>query len=334
MTVTTPPPPEKDFARVANELLRNRALTFAEKGMLAYIGSHAAYHSLTMEQIVRDGADGADAVRTIIRQLELKGYLTRTPVRGYRGRIERYDYAATEPATPGLTASGPTASGPTASGATACRPTASGEAATSHDLGKQDVPAGGTACRETASCEPGTKKTTPKKTKKTNPSAVPAEGAPNAGLILKGFIDWLRLDGQGAVELPQSIIARHGRAIKKLLDEGTDPDLLKRALALMHDRGKASQPQMLPGFVVDVQNVRRAPSPRSFTEQADEHKQARKAREDQVIQVAEALMERQPGLRAPEAMKLAEAEIANRLDVRTSHAYIDGEVIRAREVTE
>lgn len=317
VTVTAPPPPTRDFTQVRNSWSRDATLTWAEKGMLAYIVGHTAEHPLTMEQTIAEGAEGADAVRSILRSLEAKGWLTRTPVRGYRGRVVRYDYAVREPEpVVDLAGLGPTASGPTASG----------EAATSHDLGKVGVSAGATACRPTASSQPGTKKTTPpseKKTKKTKSADDTSPAAVNAGTILAGFIDWLRLEPQGAIELPGRIRGQYARNLKDLLDEGHPADRIKHALALMHERGRTSSPSLLASFVVEVQNTPRRAEPAERLSFAEQDRRRREEGDRRAMAI-DALMEAQPGLGVREAARMVDEEIRKRVDARTGGAYIDG----------
>ena len=329
MTVTAPPPPERDFTRVANSLLRDFRLSYAEKGMLAAIMSHAEPHQLTMEQLVQESEEGDDAVRGIVRRLVAKGFLRRTPVRGYRGRMVRYDYEVTEP--PDLVA---TASAPTVSGGTASGPTGSGQAATSHDLGKQGTSPGGTTSGQTATGEPQPKKTTPpngEKTKKTKGADDTSPASQTAQTVLAGFIDWLREDRQGCVELPGRIRGQYAKQIKALIDEGTSVDLIKRGLALSLERGLTGRPSMLANLVTDVQATpRRQPPPKSFAQEAREQKE----RGDTAARLADALMEHNPDLSAREALRLAEQEIDKRGDGRTPVPYIGAEYIEhAREVT-
>ena len=58
------------------------------------------------------------------------------------------------------------------------------------------------------------------------------------------------------IDLNQQIKQRFGAAIKKLLLDETDPDLIRSALILMREKGKASRAAMLHEFVIDVQNQR------------------------------------------------------------------------------
>lgn len=68
--------------------------------------------------------------------------------------------------------------------------------------------------------------------------------------------DWVKHCAAHDIDLNQQIKQRFGAAIKKLLLDETDPDLIRSALILMREKGKASRAAMLHEFVIDVQNQR------------------------------------------------------------------------------
>jgi hypothetical protein len=78
------------FTIVPNHQLRNHRLSWAEKGMLAYIQSHQRGYRLTIEQIIAEATDGERAVRTILAGLERAGYVQRHRERDPAGRLGRY----------------------------------------------------------------------------------------------------------------------------------------------------------------------------------------------------------------------------------------------------
>lgn len=81
-----------------NRQLRLAKLTFAEKGLLSYISSHHSDHDLTMKQIEAETADGRDAVRRLVKSLEDKGYLIRTPrMDSKTGRPRGFDWQVMDP---------------------------------------------------------------------------------------------------------------------------------------------------------------------------------------------------------------------------------------------
>lgn len=73
---------------------------------------------------------------------------------------------------------------------------------------------------------------------------------PNAGALNAEWIDHCRRNG---IKLTRSLITRYGKGIKLALEQGFDPNLIKRALALMLEDGEASRPSYLEYFLVRVQ---------------------------------------------------------------------------------
>lgn len=325
MTVTVPPPPASDYAPIPNATLRDPALTYAEKGMLAAIRSHAAHYALTMEQLINESAEGPDAVRSILRSLERKRYLERTPVRGYRGRIERYDYAITDPDA-ALTASGPTASGPTASG----------EAATSHDQAKQGVSAGGTACRPTATGQAEAKKTTTPTGKNTTektrePSATPrGTRLPDGWTPSKELQEWFLAEcvaGGRWSDGSRDALRREHATFVDWCAAAAGPKGVKK------NWDAAWRNWMRRAFPAPIGAAATPPARQSFAEQDA----ARKRQGDMRAAAIDALMAERPDLGVREAAKIVDAEIAKRVDGRPADPYIDGDVAREnstpREVT-
>jgi hypothetical protein len=159
-----------------------------------------------------------------------------------------------------------------------------------------------------------------------------AEASPNAGLIVKGFIDWLAgLDEP--VKLTPSVIARYGREIKTLLGAGFSESLIKRALVVATERGQVSWPSRLQSFVVEVQNrpvsgppaAPRAPQFKNSEEQAIERRRVRHAR----AKVLDELMAQ--GLTFDEAKERIEGatdeDYLKLVAPSTVAGYIDGDVI-------
>lgn len=71
--------------------------------------------------------------------------------------------------------------------------------------------------------------------------------------------EWVKHCAAHGIELNSQIKGRFGDAIKKLLTGGTDPEVIRSALILMREQGKASRAALLHEFVVDVQNPRGSP---------------------------------------------------------------------------
>lgn len=226
MAIRRGPIPADCFTIIDNRWLRDSRLSWKAKGLLAYIASHSAGHVLTMEQIYAEGSDGADAVRSGLVELERIGYLRRIELRDGRGHRTGTDYELRDPPD-----------GKTPSGA---------------DLPKDDVSAGQPQTGKSQVGKAGGKKTKPLKEDQEKTTS-DADASPNAGQILKSFIDWTAALDE-PVTLPRVITARLGKAIKECLDQGIAETTIKLALAEMTRRGKAGWPSMLPSFVVEVQN--------------------------------------------------------------------------------
>lgn len=74
----------------------------------------------------------------------------------------------------------------------------------------------------------------------------------NAGSITAGWIDHCKTSG---VALPRDLIGRYAKAINQALEDGFDPNLIKRALGRMLDDGQASWPGSFGAYLVRVQEA-------------------------------------------------------------------------------
>lgn len=112
----------------------------------------------------------------------------------------------------------------------------------------------------------------------------------NGGTIVKGFIDWLAAR-PSPVKLGPQVIARYGMHSKTLLKAGIPPQVIKHAMVLMHERGKAGWPSMLESFVVEVQagTPSKPAAPRSFAQQDVDAKK----RQRDIAKLADAYAERE-----------------------------------------
>ena len=174
--------------------------------------------------------------------------------------------------------------------------------------------------------------TVPEPSKEPSGSSSDADASPNAGLIVKGFIDWLA-GREEPVKLTSSVIARLGKEIKSCLKDGIDEGTVKRALVEMARRGKAGWPSMLQSFVVEVQNRPvsappagpRVPQFKSAAEQQIDRAKVRKAR----ARVLDALMEQ--GRTFDEAKAeiegLTDEDFLKLVAPSTATGYIEGDVI-------
>lgn len=74
--------PTDNFTIISNAWLRDEALPWAARGLLAWMTSHAEGFVITESVIADAGPSGRDAVRTMLQALEEAGYLhrERTPI--------------------------------------------------------------------------------------------------------------------------------------------------------------------------------------------------------------------------------------------------------------
>lgn len=178
--------------------------------------------------------------------------------------------------------------------------------------------------------------TVPEPSKEPSGSSSDADAPPNAGLIVKGFIDWLS-GHEEPVKLTSSVIARLGKEIKSCLKDGIDEGTVKRALVEMARRGKAGWPSMLQSFVVEVQNrpvsappaghppLPPRPQFKNSEEQGIERRKVRQSR----AKVLDALMEK--GRTFDEAKAeiegLTDEDFLKLVAPSTVTGYIEGDVI-------
>lgn len=312
MSIRRPPLPVDRFVIIDNAWLRDPALSYRAKGILAYIATHAAGHELTVEQIVAEGTEGREAVRTALGELEAAGYLVRTPRRA-DNRIVGTDFELRDPR------------------ATAQEPVASS------DQHRCSVCAAQPSAQKPTARKSPPKKTTSSEDQEDNTS-FDADASPNAGMIVKGFIDWLAARDE-PIKLTPSVIARYGKAIKALLAANYDTDTIKRALALQTERGKAGWPSMLDSFCVEVQNrpvsappaAPRTPQFKSAAEQNRERQRITKLR----ARLADRIVAER-GLLPVDAIsavdELTDEQVINLMTTSTVGEYSGVNVIEGEEI--
>jgi hypothetical protein len=103
--------------------------------------------------------------------------------------------------------------------------------------------------------EPSTqKKGTQKKDVPDADASGAAAGEPqqpeNAATVLAEYVDWLAAKN---VKIPRQYMGRFGKEIKGCLDAGIPPQVVKFGLALLYERGRTSNPALVPAMVTEVQ---------------------------------------------------------------------------------
>jgi hypothetical protein len=74
--------PTDHFTIISNDWVRDGSLSWAARGLLAWLASHADGYRITEEGIISSGPSGRAAVKVMIKDLEEAGYLRRerTPI--------------------------------------------------------------------------------------------------------------------------------------------------------------------------------------------------------------------------------------------------------------
>jgi len=86
MTIIRSPRPQRNFTIVDNQLIRNPKLTRGARALLLEILSYPDDWRTSSEQLARQGLEGRDAIRRMIRELEEKGYCRRVKKQDEKGR--------------------------------------------------------------------------------------------------------------------------------------------------------------------------------------------------------------------------------------------------------
>jgi len=82
------PAPKRDFTIINNSILRDRNLSYRARGMLMLMLSYPEDWRFTREWLAEQSEhDGVSAVRTILRELEQRGYLVRRRYKDKTGRF-------------------------------------------------------------------------------------------------------------------------------------------------------------------------------------------------------------------------------------------------------
>ncbi len=83
--------PNQGWAWIPNQILQNKDLTLKAKGLWAYLNSKPDGWTFSIDRIAAETADGRDAVRSAIHELEAAGFLSRTRTSVGTGWEDEYD---------------------------------------------------------------------------------------------------------------------------------------------------------------------------------------------------------------------------------------------------
>lgn len=108
----------RDYTVIANQVLRNEALSWKARGILAYLLSMPDDWQIYLNDLVKRAPEGIDSLRSGIKELEALGYITKEQARDEKGKITGYEYVVHETPKPVVTIHGKTIHGKTISGKT------------------------------------------------------------------------------------------------------------------------------------------------------------------------------------------------------------------------
>ena len=87
---------ESNFTQIPNAWLRDDRTGFRAKGILAYLMSHKSGWKTSLGHLAEVTADGKDAIRTAVNELEKAGYLVRRRLRN-NGQLAGAEWELTDP---------------------------------------------------------------------------------------------------------------------------------------------------------------------------------------------------------------------------------------------
>lgn len=89
--------PADRFAQISNAALSDTRLSYRARGVLAYLLSRPIGWRTSAENLANTGAEGRDAIRTALNELETHGYLIREKQQGPDGRWSTDVYVYDDP---------------------------------------------------------------------------------------------------------------------------------------------------------------------------------------------------------------------------------------------
>jgi hypothetical protein len=86
MSIKRAPRPKTNFTIITNAVLRDENLSFRARGVLACILSRPDNWKTTAESLARESKEGRSAILTVLKELEVAGYMKRTKYRNEKGQ--------------------------------------------------------------------------------------------------------------------------------------------------------------------------------------------------------------------------------------------------------
>lgn len=232
MTIRRAPRPESHFTQIHNETLRDARLSYRARGILAAILSYPDDWTTTSESLAAQGAEGREAIRTALADLEKLGYVERTKKQDALGHWSTEMVVFDRPTVPVQT-----------------KAALDGEhAATGDGFPGVGQPMTGKPTVGKLGPIKNTVKNTPL------PSVVPpapVEDSTAAGVLVGEWIE-----ACGGVRPPARVIGQVSREVKALLLEGFTPELVRDGMQAWFR--KSLNPSALASVVYELQQPRRA----------------------------------------------------------------------------
>lgn len=265
------------YTIIPNHWLRDSKLSMKAKGLLAYIASHAEGYELRTEQIIRETADGRDAVLSGLRELEERGYLRRHYHRNSLGHVKEVVFEIIEyPEDPGPGNPGP---GQPHNGFPDHG--SAGEVRTPKNKKTKEQEEQGQVLPPAIAVEAVVDAEVIEEPQRVTAVAVPL----NAGSMTAQWIDYCCRRG---IRLTPTLIKRYGAKFKELLNAGFTHTLIGAALQLMVKEGVVARVTLLDTYLIRVQAGPERPEP--LYKSAAERKQQQMDDTGDLIERAERLV--------------------------------------------
>lgn len=85
-----------NYTNISNQLIRDSRLSWKSRGIFAYLWSQADEWDFYVSEVAKHAADGRDALRSGLKELEKYGYLTRKPSSDADGKFDGMDWVLTD----------------------------------------------------------------------------------------------------------------------------------------------------------------------------------------------------------------------------------------------